>query len=104
MIALRTPGVLDALAAAALFGVATPAAKVLLGEASPWLLAGLLYLGSGIGLFIWRRVRREPARNISRGEWAWLGGAVLCGGVAGPGLVPYWMDLVPASGAALVLQ
>lgn len=45
-----------ALAAAILFGASTPLAKQLLGEgpttASPFLLAGLLYLGSGIGLHL----------------------------------------------------
>ena len=39
-----------ALGAALLFGASTPLAKLLLGETSPWLLAGLLYLGSGFGL------------------------------------------------------
>src|SRR5437867_6875437 len=39
-----------ALLSAALFGASTPAAKMLLGSVSPWLLAGLLYLGSGVGL------------------------------------------------------
>lgn len=44
------PGVAAALAAAALFGAGTPLAKQLLGTVDPWLLAGLLYLGSGGGL------------------------------------------------------
>ena len=39
-----------ALLAALLFGVTTPAAKALLSVTDPWLLAGLLYIGSGIGL------------------------------------------------------
>ena len=43
-------GILFALLSAALFGASTPLAKALLGEISPWLLAGLLYLGSGLGL------------------------------------------------------
>ena len=48
-------GVLAALGAALLFGAGTPAAKVLLvGPVSPWLLAALLYLGSGIGLALFR--------------------------------------------------
>ena len=41
--------VIHALLAAALFGASTPFAKLLVGEMSPWLLAGLLYLGSGLG-------------------------------------------------------
>ncbi len=45
---------LFALAAAALFGVSTPLAKLLLDEISPVVLAGLLYLGSGRGLALLR--------------------------------------------------
>ena len=41
-----------ALLAAALFGASTPLSKLLVGEVPPVLLAGLLYLGSGIGLFL----------------------------------------------------
>ena len=51
------PGVLAALGSALLFGAGTPLAKWLLGQMSPWLLAGLLYLGSGIGLGIYRWLR-----------------------------------------------
>jgi hypothetical protein len=42
-----------ALIAAILFGASTPLSKVLLGQVDPILLAGLLYLGSGIGLALW---------------------------------------------------
>lgn len=50
---LAWPGAPLAIASAALFGASTPLAKALLGGgASPWLLAGLLYLGSGVGLAI----------------------------------------------------
>ena len=50
------------LAAAALFGISTPFSKLLLGEIPPVLLAGLLYLGSGLGLTLWRAVRRSDER------------------------------------------
>lgn len=53
----RGPGL--ALAAAALFGLSAPAAKLLAGTVDPWLLAGLLYLGSGIGLGFYRLVQRR---------------------------------------------
>ena len=51
-----------ALAAALLFGASTPLAKLLVGDVPALLLAGLLYLGSGIGLSIllalrWARER-----------------------------------------------
>ena len=43
-------GILAALGAAALFGLSTPIAKPLAAQGPPLLLAGLLYLGSGLGL------------------------------------------------------
>ena len=49
---LRQPGVAAALVAAPLFGAGTPLAKLLLHSVNPWLLAGLLYLGSGLGLWL----------------------------------------------------
>ena len=51
---LRQPGVMAALGAALLFGGSTPLAKGLLASIHPWLLAGLLYLGSGAGLALYR--------------------------------------------------
>jgi drug/metabolite transporter (DMT)-like permease len=52
-------GVLFALFSAVLFGASTPLSKILLGELSPVLLAGLLYLSSGCGLMIWQLLRRS---------------------------------------------
>ena len=51
------PGILYALLAAILFGASTPLAKALLGAVSPVMLAGLLYLGSGLGLSLWLAAR-----------------------------------------------
>ncbi|HKX06841.1 MAG TPA: EamA family transporter, partial [Stellaceae bacterium] len=56
--AIIGPGAPLALVAAALFGASTPFAKLLLGAVSPWLLAGLLYLGSGVGLAVIAGLRR----------------------------------------------
>ena len=56
------PGVVAALGAALLFGAGTPLAKFLLAGTDPWLLAGLLYLGSGLGLTLWRMLRRSEHR------------------------------------------
>lgn len=101
---LRQPGVAAALGAALLFGAGTPLAKLLLAQASPWLLAGLLYLGSGLGLGAVRRLRRAPAVQLSRAEWPWLAGAVLAGGVVGPVLLMLGLTRMPASGASLLLN
>lgn len=104
MPALRNPGVQAALAAAVLFGAGTPAAKLLLGEVSPWLLAGLLYLGSGIGLGLYRVIRRAERVRLNRGELLPLAGAVFFGGMAGPVLLMFGLSGMPASGASLLLN
>lgn len=101
---LRQPGVKAVLGAACLFGAATPLAKQLLGEFSPWLLAGLLYLGSGLGLGLIRLLHPTPIQPLTRQEWPWLAGAILAGGVIGPVLLMLGLATMPASGAALLLN
>jgi drug/metabolite transporter (DMT)-like permease len=99
-----TSGVAAALAAAALFGASTPFAKLLLGQTSPWLLAALLYLGSGIGLWLVRRLRRTTAVTLPLGEWAWLAAVIVAGGMVGPVLLMTGLSQMPASGASLLLN
>jgi hypothetical protein len=53
-----------ALDAALLFGLSAPAAKLLIAVTDPWLLAGLLYLGSGTGLGFYRLAGGGGARPI----------------------------------------
>ena len=101
---LRHPGVLAALTAALLFGGGTPFAKLLLGSVGPWLLAGLLYLGSGVGLSAYRLIRAVPSARLPSAEWPWLAGAVFFGGIAGPVLLMFGLSRMPASGAALLLN
>jgi drug/metabolite transporter (DMT)-like permease len=101
---LRSPGVQAGLAAAVLFGAGTPFAKVLLGTTSPWLLAGLLYLGSGVGLGIYRLIARRERVRLARTDVAPLAGAILFGGVAGPVLLMFGLSAMPATGAALLLN
>ena len=101
-------GILYALLSAALFGVSAPLAKLLLGEISPWLLAGLLYLGSGLGLALVRPlvrwVRRSNEAGLSRRDLPWFGAAVLSGGVIGPVLLVFGLAQSSASEAALLLN
>jgi drug/metabolite transporter (DMT)-like permease len=101
---LRDRGVQAALLSAVLFGAGTPAAKLLLDSVSPWLLAGLLYTGSGIGLGLFRLIRRSPRVRLPRGEYLPLGGAILFGGILGPVLLLVGLVSMPASGASLLLN
>ncbi|MBS0452675.1 MAG: EamA family transporter [Proteobacteria bacterium] len=104
MNALRHRGVLAALGAAALFGAGTPVAKLLLAYSSPWLLAGILYLGSGLGLLLYRVLTHAPAVQLKRAELRWLAGAVIAGGMLGPLLLMSGLSGMAAADASLLLN
>lgn len=101
-------GAMMALAAAALFGLSTPLAKVLLAGIDPWMLAGLLYLGSGVGLGAYRIARAlsgaaaEP--SLSGHDWRWFGGAIVAGGIIGPVCLMLGLSLTTAAAASLLLN
>jgi len=104
------PGAPLALASAALFGASTPFAKLLLGEGvGAWLLAGLLYLGSGLGLSLVYLARKSfgLATNeaaLRRADLGWLLLVTLSGGVIGPVLLLLGLARTAASSAALLLN
>lgn len=105
---MSTRGVLSALLAALLFGASTPLAKGLLASVSPQVLAGLLYLGSGVGLgAVWLSrwsSRTATEAKLSRQEVPWLLGAVGLGGILGPLLLLLGLSHTPASAASLLLN
>lgn len=74
-----------------------------------WLLAGLLYLGAGIGLGLvmgFQRLRsRGPAETpLARGDMGWLLAAILCGGIAAPVLLMLGLARTTASSGSLLLN
>jgi drug/metabolite transporter (DMT)-like permease len=103
-------GILYALLAAAMFGASTPFSKVLVGQVAPVALAGLLYLGSGLGLLAWFILRalsprsRQHSARLTAKDSPWLAGAILFGGITGPVLLMIGLTLTPASSASLLLN
>lgn len=102
-----------ALAAALLFGASTPLAKLLGLEVAPQLLAGLLYLGSGVGLAVLmvarhlvhsRQASEAESLRIPVMELPWLAGAIVAGGVLGPVFLMYGLDSTDAAAASLLLN
>lgn len=99
-----------ALVAAALFGLSTPAARVLVGAVDPWLLAGLLYLASGVALAAFRWSRRRLFRHatvespVTGRDLLWLALAILFGGIIGPVLLTYGLAKGTAVQSALLLN
>ena len=98
--------VIYGLLAAALFGAATPASKLLLSGLSSFQLAGLLYLGAALGVapsaFRGGRVRL-PART-DRPNRLRLLGAVVAGGICGPVLLLFGLRLAEAASVSLWLN
>lgn len=79
----NAPAIAAALGAAALFGASTPVAKALVADVHPVVLAGLLSLGSGIGLLAFRARTwlRPGGTGLARGDWPWLAAALMGAGV-----------------------
>jgi drug/metabolite transporter (DMT)-like permease len=99
---------LMALAAAALFGASVPFAKLLLGEVSPVMLAGLLYLGSGLGLALLQLARgaddQPREAQLAANDWGWLAGAIIAGGVVAPVLLLWGLSGSGAADTSLLLN
>ena len=98
-----------ALAAAILFGLSSPIAKLLIGKVDPWLLAGILYLGSGVGMSIIHLIRMAVSQKptpikIPKNDLPWLVGVIFFGGVAGPVLLMYGLAHTLASTSSLLLN
>jgi len=89
-----------------LFGASTPLAKLLGLNVPPMLLAGLLYLGSGVGLAIVRCVRDRgwQRTGLTAREWPWLLGAVLFGGVLAPVALMFGLTRTAGATASLLLN
>src|SRR4026209_1660112 len=91
-----------ALLAALTFGAGAPIAKALLVEADPWILAGLLYLGAGVGLALIRVVRPEAGEApLRRVDLPRLAVVVIAGGVLGPLLLMSGLARTSAAAASL---
>jgi drug/metabolite transporter (DMT)-like permease len=98
-----------ALASAVLFGATAPFAKLLLGEVEPQLLAGLLYLGAGVGLTVVHFGRAgfgipAPEAPLRARDVPWLAAVVLFGGVAGPLFLMLGLARTQAASGSLLLN
>src|SRR6516165_997067 len=106
---MHSRAILYALTSAALFGISTPAAKVLLGTIDPAVLAGLLYSGAGIGAALLRRLTPRVLAiagqaPLQRNDIPWLAGAIAAGGVIGPLLLMFGLARTDAATASLLLS
>lgn len=102
-------GIALALLSAVLFGASVPAAKIMLGDVDPWMLAGLLYLGAGVGLaavHLSRNALRLPVIEapLRRPDVPWLAAVIVAGGILGPVCLLFGLARTDAAGASLLLN
>ena len=101
-------GALSGAGSAILFGLSAPAAKLLLPGASPWLLAGLLYLGAGLGLSVVRLITRARQAGgtdaLQRKDLPRLAAIALTGGAVGPVLLLVGLSRVSGVVGSLLLN
>lgn len=81
------PGVPLALGSALLFGATAPASKILLNNIDPQLLAGVLYIGAGVGLAAVRVAQMAFGAPNSEAplrvpDMPWLAAIIVFGGVS----------------------
>ncbi|MGZ3804854.1 MAG: EamA family transporter [Pseudobdellovibrionaceae bacterium] len=102
------PQIIPALLAATLFGASTPLAKLLVGDMDPWLLAGILYFGSGMGLLgvLGLQALRTKSFPVfpNKKDLLWLAGATFFGGILGPVLLMKGLSMTTASTSSLLLN
>lgn len=97
--------VLGALAAAFFFGVSTPLSKPLTAQLNAFSLAGLLYLGAGLGLLLLEPFRaRKPAPEGRKLNYKYIAGMVLFGGLLGPVFLMLAIKMAPAASVSIWLN
>ncbi len=105
----RSPALI-ALGAAFLFGASTPAIKLLVGQVHPQLLAGLLYLGSGMGLLLiglFTKAFTAGSKHkvkLQSSDLLWLTSAIVFGGIVGPILLMLGLCNTRGGEASLLLN
>jgi len=100
---IKRGGIL-AMASAVLFGASTPAAKAIIANVNPLILAGLLYLGSGCGVAFLKLTRLlKSEQKLKRQDVPWLVGTIVFGGMLGPALLMYGLTSTSGAIASLLL-
>ncbi|WP_298266887.1 DMT family transporter [Geobacter sp.] len=101
-------GLHAALLSAILFGMSPVACKAIVGQMPASLLAGLLYLGSGLGLTGAVLHHKLPifdiVSSLSRRQWVYLAVAIAAGGVAAPLFLAFGIRYGTATEVSLLLN
>lgn len=92
-----------AILAAALYAINIPLSKILLTQVSPTMMAAFLYLGAGLGLFIYGILtgEREKSNSLTKAELPYTIGMILLD-IAAPILLMIGLETTNSANASLL--
>ena len=92
-----------AILAAALYAVNIPVSKLLLSSVEPAMMAAFLYLGAGLGLFLWGFAtgERQRGESLTRAELPYTVGMILLD-IAAPILLMWGLGRTNSANASLL--
>ena len=92
-----------AILAAALYAINIPLSKILLTQVSPTMMAAFLYLGAGLGLFIYGILtgEREKSNSLTKAELPYTIGMILLD-IAAPILLMIGLEMTNSANASLL--
>ena len=99
----KTIATFFAILAAALYAINIPLSKILLQHVSPTMMAAFLYLGAGIGLFIYGEItkEREHSESLTKAELPYTIGMILLD-IAAPILLMLGLGSTNSANASLL--
>ena len=99
----KTIATFFAILAAALYAINIPLSKILLQHVSPTMMAAFLYLGAGIGLFIYGKIKkeREHSESLTKAELPYTLGMILLD-IAAPILLMLGLGSTNSANASLL--
>jgi drug/metabolite transporter (DMT)-like permease len=105
----RSISIFLAISAAFCFAISIPISKIMLGGIAPLTLAGLIYLGAGLGMLATLGLASLSGRSFSGNSIAgrdlpWLAGSIAIGSVIAPALLMWSIGQTNASTASLLLS
>ena len=90
-----------AILAAALYAINIPLSKVLLEFVPPTMMAAFLYLGAGIGLFLYGKATKEQGEKLTRAELPYTIGMIVLD-IAAPILLMLGLSSTNSANASLL--
>lgn len=100
---MKSRATLYAVAAAALYAINIPVSKMLLGWVTPTMMAAFLYLGAGVGVFLWERLQKQKEKGepLTRAEFPYTLGMIVLD-IAAPILLMLGLERTHAANASLL--